>query len=126
MGHIEDGLYGPIYIHPSDSEERPFSLISKDDNDLRAMLHAEESSRHIVLSDWRHQTSEQLWAAEEATGIDAYCTNSLLVNGKGSVSCLDRETIDKYTMPIQSVLLNGSNLTDTGYVQSIWFICTSN
>lgn len=80
------------------------------------MLAAEEKTKPIILSDWRHLTSEEVWQAEEATGLDAYCSNSILINGKGSVTCLSRETIDEFTTAAQKQVLNGSSLTDIGYV----------
>ncbi|KAJ5392905.1 hypothetical protein N7465_011879 [Penicillium sp. CMV-2018d] len=64
--------------------------------------------------DWRHMTSEQVWEAEKATGLDAYCTNSLLINGKGSVSCLSPDTIDEFTSNSQKQVLDESRLTDMG------------
>ncbi|KAJ9271249.1 hypothetical protein DTO212C5_2599 [Paecilomyces variotii] len=114
--HIEDGLVGPIYIKPADSVERPFALISNDSNELEAMRKAEENTRPLVLSDWRHLPSEQVWQAEEATGLDAFCASSLLINGKGSVNCLSRATIDEFTSPALKQLLNGTQLTDMGCI----------
>jgi len=114
--HIADGLFGPIYIKPADFVERPFALISNDSNELEAMRKAEENTKPLVLSDWRHLPSEKVWEAEEATGLDAFCANSLLINGKGSVNCLSRATIDEFTSPALKLLLNGSQLTDMGCV----------
>ncbi|KAL2006467.1 hypothetical protein VTN00DRAFT_9135 [Thermoascus crustaceus] len=111
-GHIEDGLYGAIYIRPDKSVERPFGKITTDAGELEAMLAAEEKTKPIILSDWRHLTSEEVWEAEEATGLDAYCSNSLLINGKGSVNCFSRETIDQWTTPAHKMVLNGTRLTD--------------
>lgn len=110
--HIEDGLYGGIYIRPDDSVERPFKLITNDTKELAAIQEAEENTEPLVLSDWRHLPSQKIWDAEEATGLDAYCANSILINGKGSVDCLSRATIDQYTSATQKLVLNGSQLTD--------------
>lgn len=115
-GQVEDGLYGAIYIRPDENVERPFGQITADAAGLKAMLAAEEKTKPIILSDWRHLTSEEVWQAEEATGLDAYCSNSILINGKGSVTCLSRETIDEFTTAAQKQVLNGSSLTDIGYV----------
>ncbi|KAJ5212973.1 hypothetical protein N7449_000142 [Penicillium cf. viridicatum] len=115
-GHIEDGFYGPIYVHPDDSVERPFSLITSHGDQQKAMRNAEDNSLSIILSDWRHMTSEQVWEAEKATGLDAYCTNSLLINGKGSVSCLSPDTIDEFTSDSQKQVLDESHLTDMGCI----------
>ncbi|CAG7947048.1 unnamed protein product [Penicillium nalgiovense] len=115
-GHIEDGLYGPINIHPDNSVERPFASITSDGDQQKAMRKAEDNAQSIMLSDWRHLTSEQLWEAAKATGLDAYCTNSLLINGKGSVSCLSPDTINAFTSAAQKQVLNGSHLTDIGCI----------
>lgn len=112
-GQIDDGLYGAIYIRPGDEVEKPFWLISNRTREVKAMRRAEERTTPIVLSDWRQLTSEELWHAEEATGLDAYCLNALLVNGRGSVQCLDRSTLDRYSAA-KWAFLGNSSLTDIG------------
>ncbi|KAJ9321769.1 hypothetical protein DTO027B5_8960 [Paecilomyces variotii] len=115
-GHIEDGLYGPIYIHPSDSLPRPFGLITSNPNERKAMRAAEDNSRSIILSDWRHHTSDHVWEIEQDTGLDAYCGNSLLINGKGSVSCLAPEFLNDFLSAEVKNVLNGTSLTDIGCI----------
>lgn len=117
-GQIEDGLYGAIYIQPDDTVERPFRLITDNENDLRAMRKAEEKTRPIMLSDWRHVTSEEMWRIEKATGLEAYCVNALLVNGKGSVNCLGEKTLNEATTHEQRMLLGKLSLSDIGYESS--------
>ncbi|GFG10454.1 laccase-1 [Aspergillus lentulus] len=112
-GQIDDGLYGAIYIRPDDEVEKPFRLISNRTREVKAMSRAEARTTPIVLSDWRQLTSEELWHAEEATGLDAYCVNALLVNGRGSVQCLDRNTLDRYSAA-KWAFLGNSSLTDIG------------
>lgn len=111
-GQIDDGLYGPIYIAPSCSEERPFNSITTDPNKLGAIFEAEANTSPMMLSDWRILTSEQVWAVEEASGVDAYCANALLVNGKGSMTCFSRTEINTLTTPTQQHLLGNEALTD--------------
>ncbi|KAL4893767.1 multicopper oxidase-domain-containing protein [Aspergillus ambiguus] len=113
-GQIEDGLYGAIYIHPHDSVEKPFSLITNNTDELQAMRAAESKTRPVMLSDWRQLTSGELWAAEEATGLDAYCANSLLINGKGSIDCLSQKQLNKFTTAAQRSILGNSSFTDIG------------
>jgi hypothetical protein len=48
-------------------------------------------------------------------GRDAHCVNALLVNGKGSVSCLEQETIEQFTSAAQKGVLGYQSLTDIGY-----------
>lgn len=111
-GQLMDGLFGAIYVEPSNIQERPFKLISSDESKVEAMLQAERQTRPLILSDWRHLTSEQVWEAEVASGLDAPCVNSLLINGKGSVNCFDQNFINQMTSPAVKALLQGNNLTD--------------
>lgn len=57
-----------------------------------------------------------MWDIEEAAGLDAYCTNSILFNGQGSVTCLPQSVIDANANPAVIQLLNGTDnhLTDMG------------
>ncbi|KAJ5649013.1 uncharacterized protein N7484_002736 [Penicillium longicatenatum] len=113
-GQLEDGLYGPIYIKPSNSEERPFSMITTKSSELQAMLVAEKKTSPVILSDWRLLTSEQIWAAEEASGVDSFCANALLINGKGSVNCFTATELDALTTDNQRAVLGNQSLTDIG------------
>lgn len=111
-GQLEDGLYGPIYIAPADDVTKPFSLITSNDTELEAMLSAEENTSPLLLSDWHLLTSEQIWNAEEASGVDAFCANALLINGKGSVTCFSQDEINSLTTPAQKATLGSETLTD--------------
>ncbi|OQE41375.1 hypothetical protein PENCOP_c005G03253 [Penicillium coprophilum] len=112
-GSLEDGLYGPIYITPAPSVEKPFSLITTDPAQLKAMVLAETLTRPVLLSEWRVLTSEEIWAAEIASGTDSFCANALLINGKGSITCLPRAEIDTLTTPVQRISLGDDlRLTD--------------
>ncbi|KAJ5614692.1 hypothetical protein N7528_008346 [Penicillium herquei] len=114
-GQLEDGLYGPIYIEPANSVERPFSLLTTEEAELQAMIVAEKNTSPLILSDWRLLTSEQIWDAEEASGVDAYCANALLINGLGSVSCLPRAELDAISaIPNFQLILGNTTLTDIG------------
>jgi FtsP/CotA-like multicopper oxidase with cupredoxin domain len=115
-GQIDDGLFGAIYIRPSPDVQRPFNIITNDPVELRAIQQAEQQTKPILLSDWNHVTSSERWDIEEATGLDAYCTNSLLINGKGSVTCLPQDYINANANPAVIGLLAGTNqqLTDMG------------
>ncbi|KAL4799145.1 Cupredoxin [Aspergillus venezuelensis] len=113
-GQQEDGLYGAIHILPDEALEKPFSLISDDQAELEAMEKAESKSTPIFLSDVRALTAEELWEAEIAMGRDAVCANALLVNGKGSVTCLGQETLDQVTTTAMKGVLGNQSLTDIG------------
>lgn len=114
-GQQEDGLYGAIHILAAASVERPFASISSDPHELKTLEKAESRSTPIMLSDVRQLTAEELWDAEKAMGRDAICVNALLVNGKGSVSCLGEQTLDWYTTLAQRGVLGNQSLTDIGY-----------
>ncbi|KAJ5581528.1 Multicopper oxidase type 2 [Penicillium sp. DV-2018c] len=113
-GSLEDGLYGPIYITPEPSGQKPFNQIATNPAQLNAMIYAERMTRPVLLSEWRALTSEQIWAAEVASGTDSFCANALLINGKGSVSCLPRAELDALTTPAQRRVLGAGRLTDLG------------
>lgn len=76
------------------------------------MINAEENTSPLLLSDWRLLTSEQIWDAEEASGVDAFCANALLINGKGSVTCFSQDEINALTTPAQKGALGNETLTD--------------
>ncbi|KAF2217256.1 hypothetical protein CERZMDRAFT_31879 [Cercospora zeae-maydis SCOH1-5] len=86
-----DGLYGPIYIRPRKSEPKPFSGISNDPQALSAIEQAENDPQFIMVADWQHVTSGELYDIENRTNLDIYCSQSILFNGKGSVPCLTPE-----------------------------------
>jgi len=111
-GQLEDGLYGPIYIASSSSEAKPFNFITNNTAQLQAIRTAERNTSPVMLSDWRLLTSEQVWAAEEASGVDSYCANALLINGKGSVTCFSRAQIDNLTTARQQAALGNETFTD--------------
>ncbi|KAJ5578638.1 uncharacterized protein N7459_007602 [Penicillium hispanicum] len=113
-GQLEDGLYGPIYITPSSSEARPFNMITNSTTQLKAIQTAEANTAPLLLSDWRLLTSEQIWSAEEASGVDSYCANALLINGKGSISCFSQAELDALTTSNQKTVLGNESLTDIG------------
>ncbi|PWY90082.1 putative L-ascorbate oxidase [Aspergillus heteromorphus CBS 117.55] len=114
---IDDGLYGPIYIEPRESVERPFHLIATNQaqsHELQAMRDAEKKTQPIMLTDWRAFTSEEFLQIEMASGLNGYCASSVLINGKGSVVCPSRETIQALTTDAQRGFLEGGELTDMG------------
>jgi hypothetical protein len=71
----------------------------------------------LLLSDWRHRSSEQIWADQLASGLESsICMDSLLVNGKGAVDCWSRAELTQFTSPGIAPLLAAGNLelTDKG------------
>ncbi|EFQ31449.1 multicopper oxidase [Colletotrichum graminicola M1.001] len=112
---IEDGLFGPITIHPAASHQKPFSLISSDGAAINAMEKAEKKVVPLVLSDHRHMISEEVTKYSSAANIQFSCYDSFLFNGKGKVTCRTPEEIDALlTQERKDVLANlaGARMTD--------------
>ncbi|EAW14604.1 laccase abr2 [Aspergillus clavatus NRRL 1] len=110
---IMDGLYGAIYIRPRKDRDSPFAMISDDPSDIKAMKRAERDGQLVVLSDWDHLTSEEYMGALRSTGYDIFCTDSVLINGHGSVFCNDPEVLTRLLPPPVARVVNGT-LTDKG------------
>lgn len=115
-GQIEDGLYGPILIHPSEHEPRPFHMISDDSKSIKAMELAELEVQPLVIADLSHQTSDEKWEMAQASGIEGFCYDSIVFNGKGRIRCLDPKEMRAHLSDFQKMLLGNKTLTDKGYV----------
>ncbi|KAL4742189.1 Cupredoxin [Aspergillus similis] len=113
-GQLIDGLYGAIYVEPRRSVEKPFRLITQDAANLAAMIRAESKTEPVMLSDWRFLTSEDIWQAELASGVESICSNAILINGKGSAWCLPQHRINNLTSVGQRYLLKNDTMTDIG------------
>jgi hypothetical protein len=111
---VVDGLIGPIYVRPAPGSDMPFHLISADPAELTALEGAEHSTRPILLNSWYHQTSQERIDIAMATGLDTFCSNSFLINGKGSSICLSPAAINASANPALAPLLNGLSYTDLG------------
>ncbi|KAL3961140.1 hypothetical protein ACCO45_006257 [Purpureocillium lilacinum] len=108
---LNDGMYGPIVIHPKDSTPRPFDRISKDPTAVRAMKRAEADVTPLVLSDHRHVTSERGWDINVASGLETPCYDSILINGKGRVDCWTQEKMASLYTAEQRLFLKLGNAT---------------
>lgn len=118
-GQINDGLLGPMIIHPKDCDEKPFGLISTDPATVLALEKAESKVKPLVLSDLRHITSEEDWELSLASGIETPCYDSILFNGKGKVDCWSQEKMNSLLRPDQKEFLelgNETEMTDKGCV----------
>ncbi|KAL8685395.1 MAG: hypothetical protein Q9218_007785, partial [Villophora microphyllina] len=109
-----DGLYGALFINPKQGSPAPWSLISSDQGDIKAMSRAAANPELIVVSDWSSFTSEQWLAAQEASHLDLFCGDSILVNGKGSVYCPGQPFLINQTSPFIQEALNSLNPTTPG------------
>lgn len=114
-GQIEDGLYGPIVIHPRRGDPKPFNLISDDIDTVHAMVEAEHNVVPLVIADFVHLTSDAKWDMTLAAMVEDSCYDSILFNGKGSVQCLLADEIAALVNEAQKTLLGivpGSTMTD--------------
>lgn len=121
-GQIEDGLYGPIIIHPKRDAIRPFHLISGDPHVRQLLEEAEQTVTHLLVSDFTHLTSEEKCHMTLSAGLEISCYDSILFNGKGSVNCPNQEDLEKHMGQSRRDYLDtvpGASLTDKGYVMSI-------
>ena len=80
------------------------------------MKKAEKKAQFALLSDWDHLTSSEYRAIEVDSGLDLFCVDSLLINGKGAVNCQSQKLLNSLTPPPLLQLLNGSTISDRGYV----------
>ncbi|KAJ5812954.1 hypothetical protein N7447_009977 [Penicillium robsamsonii] len=110
---IMDGLYGGIRIRPSADQESPFSMISDDPADIEAMTKAAHDAQLVMMSDWDHLPSNEYMDALRDTGYDIFCSDSILVNGAGSVYCKDPDYLTSLQPPQVRAIIT-EPLTDKG------------
>jgi FtsP/CotA-like multicopper oxidase with cupredoxin domain len=111
-GQIDDGVYGTIIITPRSDLARPFDKIAPAEVGL--LRRAEVDTTPLLVSDWRHYTSQQAWDMSVAAGFEtSVCQDSLLVNGKGYVDCWPKEDIQKFTSPSFKPILDSLGLEVT-------------
>ena len=126
MGHCSSSERTPpsfisatdtTFSSPPSSQPSPFGLIANSTKaSINEMQEAEKKAQFAMLSDWDHLTSSEYRAVELASGLDLFCVDSLLVNGKGSVNCQSQALLNALTPPPLLALLNGATVSDRGYV----------
>ncbi|KAF4780932.1 laccase TilA [Colletotrichum scovillei] len=94
-----DGMRGPIWIAPAAWRPRPYELISSSPRDIEGMKRAEEHPKHVVISDWNAEPMDILLIMYRDTGIVPWCSNSIVLNGKGRTVCHPRELLDSVGGP---------------------------
>jgi FtsP/CotA-like multicopper oxidase with cupredoxin domain len=78
------------------------------------MANAATHPQLVTISDWSHLDSAAVLQAEIDTNLDLYCTNSILINGRGKVSCLPISKYMSLATPDTLQALNGQNITAQG------------
>ncbi|WPB01478.1 uncharacterized protein RHO25_006104 [Cercospora beticola] len=92
-----DGQRGPIWVKPSASRPRPYSMISSNTEEVKAMMQAEDRAHHVMLADWYHDDIEVQAIQYRETGIEPSCAAAIIFNDKGRVTCLPRDVLDDYS-----------------------------
>lgn len=117
-----DGMYGAIVIIPASDAERPFHLISEDNDAQEAMRTAELELKPLMISDWTQFTSAEFHAVQAAANVDMACIDAIVVNGIGSQYCLDKGALDNMTHPIVRQMLKDlgqDGLTEKGCIPAL-------
>ncbi|KAF4975328.1 hypothetical protein FZEAL_7861 [Fusarium zealandicum] len=111
---VLDGLYGPIFIRPKEGTPAPWHLISKDDADIEAMRKAVIDPKIAMVSDWTRFMSWEYMEAEESSGMAIFCSDSILVNGKGSLYCPGVDMLINHTSTYMKYGLYPRQVNDKG------------
>ncbi|KAM5364346.1 hypothetical protein ACJZ2D_011543 [Fusarium nematophilum] len=91
---VQHGQRGPIWISPAAWRPRPYELVSSSPEAIQEMRHAEKHPRHVVISDWNAEPMDILLIMYRDTGIVPWCSNSIVLNGKGRTYCHSEELIE--------------------------------
>ncbi|KAF5007923.1 hypothetical protein FDECE_5839 [Fusarium decemcellulare] len=111
---VLDGLYGPIFIRPKPDAPAPWHLISKEPDNIRAMRRAAGDPNIIMVSDWTRFMSWEYMEAEESSGMAIFCSDSILVNGKGSLYCPGVDMLINHTSTYMKYGLYPRQVNDKG------------
>ena len=102
-GYYSDGLHGPILIHPNPARTRPFSVIATNDTAIAQMMQAERKPQNLMIGDWYHDMSDDIWSRYAETGLYPFCVDSILINGKAQVGCLSEDVLDTSSIVDQTI-----------------------
>ncbi|OJJ48518.1 hypothetical protein ASPZODRAFT_150730 [Penicilliopsis zonata CBS 506.65] len=119
-GTMFDGLYGAIQINPAPGTPAPWDLISQDKTDIKNLEKAELNTNLVVLSDWDHLTSEEYQNLQVESGLDLFCVDSVLINGKGAIYCPGSEEIASLETSYLKASIANQPLSDKGCYPNIY------
>ncbi|KAM0543071.1 hypothetical protein ACHAPJ_012520 [Fusarium lateritium] len=111
---VLDGLYGPIFIRRKEEAPAPWHFISKSSTDIDAMKRSSVEPNLIMVSDWTRFMSWEYMAAEESSGMAIFCSDSILVNGKGSLYCPGVDMLINHTSTYMKYGLYPRQVNDKG------------
>ncbi|KAK0615537.1 Laccase abr2 [Lasiodiplodia hormozganensis] len=86
--YSDDGIRGPLTIRPSPQRPKPYKHLADDEQDFATMQNAEREAVPLLLSDWYHRVSDDVYNDYISTGMYPNNVDSLLANGQGQVQCL--------------------------------------
>lgn len=94
-GYLTDGVYGPMNFVASAHRARPYHMITNNTNDLDMIRELERSPISLIGDDSFKWNMDVIMARMYDFGIDPLCIQSILINGKGRVNCLNETTIQR-------------------------------
>ncbi|KAJ5187567.1 Multicopper oxidase type 2 [Penicillium cf. viridicatum] len=89
-------------------------MISNDTEAHFQINNAIRDPKLLMISDWFHNTSEELRDIALSANLDILCADSILINGKGRVRCLDPAYLTTLIPAPLAPLLQGMNYTAEG------------
>ncbi|KAH8199586.1 hypothetical protein TruAng_006236 [Truncatella angustata] len=108
-----DGMYGPLWIRPKSDAATPYKLISSDKKELIAIEKAARDPELLTVSDWSNFTSWEYMNGMVASGLDIFCVDSILLNGKGESYCPGQPFLQSEVMSYMQWAL-GEPVNDKG------------
>lgn len=93
-GYLTDGVYGPMNFVPKLDRERPYSLITNNTGDLKGILKLEKNPTYLMGDDSFKWNMDTIMARMFDYGIDPLCIQSVLINGKGRITCHEHEVFE--------------------------------
>lgn len=108
-----DGLYGAIVISAAEGTAKPFASIG----DSAALEAAEAKVETVFTSDWNQFTAAEFLDIQKQANIDDACTDSIILNGYGSVYCYTQAELAANQRPqVPFILAPNTTLTAKGCI----------
>lgn len=78
------------------------------------MQKAEKKPHLVMLSDWDHLTAAEYQKVQEDTRVNIFCSDSVLINGRGSVYCPGTNNISSVELSYLKTAIDNQPLSDKG------------
>lgn len=93
-GYAMDGLFGPMHIIAADDVERPYEKIEGiTQSDLDLIYQLEKKPTNLIVADGYPIDSDDVLVRLFHDAILPTCAQSVLINGKGRITCLPTDDI---------------------------------